>query len=219
MQINKSKKSSPRQSPNSTFDNDFASGFEDSKFEKFKPAIKAMVVVILLVGAVWGAVAYLSGTDEENDTNKTHTPNSSQTTTDNDGTPQDTTAETDSTIIDSSTQGAVYPGNNAQHPGSSNSGSPAPAAKPYNPSKCEPLNSSAISLRQAADQKKITYDNAFAARKNYGYFYSQYGNSADAQQAYDNQEAQLDLLQSDWEDALNKGNTAYSKYQECRASL
>lgn len=218
MQINKSKKSSPRQSPNSTFDNDFASGFEDSKFEKFKPAIKAMVVVILLVGAVWGAVAYLSGTDEENDTNKTHTPNSSQTTTDNDGTPQDNATEIDSTITDGSTQ-VVSPGNNAQHSSSSNSNSPAPVAKPYDPSKCEPLNSNAISLRQAADQKKITYDAAFAARKNYGYFYSQYGNSTDAQQAYDNQEAQLDLLQSDWEDALSKGNAAYSKYQECRASL
>ena len=218
MQINKSKKPNSRQSPNTVFDNDFASGFEDSKFEKFKPVIKALVVVILLIGVVWGAVAYFSGADEESDTNKTYTPNSSQTTTDNDGTSQDTTAEIDSTITDNSTQG-VSPGNNAQHPGSSNSGSPAPVTKPYDPSKCEPLNSNAISLRQTADQKKITYDNAFAARKNYGYFYSQYGNSADAQRAYDNQEAQLNLLQSDWEDALNKGNAAYSKYQECRASL
>lgn len=219
MQVNKPKKSSSRQPPNTMFDNDFVSGFEDGKFDKFKPAIKALVVVILLVGAAWGAVAYFSGTDKEGDTNKTYTPSSSQTTTDNDRTPQNTTAEIDSTIIGNSTQGAVSPGNNPQHPGSSNSGSPASAAKPYSPSKCEPLNSSAISLRQAADQKKITYDNAFAARKNYGYFYSEYGNNADAQRAYDNQEAQLDLLQSNWEDALNKGNTAYSKYQECRASL
>lgn len=78
MQINKSKKSSSRQSPNTMFDNDFASGFEDSKFEKFKPAIKALVVVILLVGAVWGAVAYFNGTDEENDANKNYTSNTSQ---------------------------------------------------------------------------------------------------------------------------------------------
>ncbi len=78
MQINKSKKSSSRQSPNTMFDNDFASGFEDSKFEKFKPAIKALVVAILLVGAVWGAVAYFNGTDEENDANKNYTSNTSQ---------------------------------------------------------------------------------------------------------------------------------------------
>lgn len=218
MQINKSKKPNSRQSSSSLFDSDFASGFEDSKFDKFKPAIKALVVVILLVGAVWGVTAYFSGTDEKGGADKNYSPNSSRMTTDNDETPEDATAEIDSTITDGSTQG-VSPGNNAQHPDSSNSGSSAPAAKPYDPSKCESLNSNATSLRQAADQKKITYDNAFVARKNYGYFYSQYGNSTDAQQAYDNQEAQLDLLQSDWEDALNKGNAAYSKYQECRASL
>ncbi len=218
MQINKSKKPSSRQSSSNLFDSDFASGFEDSKFEKFKPAIKVLVVVILLVGLAWGAVAYFSGTDKKSDADKNYPPNSSRTTTDNDETPEDTATEIDSTITDGSTQG-VSPGNNAQHSGSSNSGSPAPAAKPYDPSKCESLNSNAISLRQTADQKKSTYDNAFAARKNYGYFYSQYGNSTDAQQAYDNQEAQLGLLQSDWEDALNKGNAAYSKYQECRASL
>ena len=218
MQINKSKKPSSRQSSSNLFDNDFASGFEGSRFDKFKPAIKALVVVILLVGLAWGAVAYFSRTDKESGADKSYSPNSSQTTTDNDEAPQDTATEIDSTITDSSTQG-VSPGNNVQHPGSSNSGSPAPAAKPYDPSKCEPLNSNATSLRQTADQKKSAYDNAFAARKNYGYFYSQYGNSTDAQQAYDNQENQLDLLQSDWEDALSKGNAAYSKYQECRASL
>ena len=41
MQINKSKKTSTSQSSGGLFDDDFASGFEDSKFDKFKPALKA----------------------------------------------------------------------------------------------------------------------------------------------------------------------------------
>lgn len=78
MQINKSKKPSSRQSPNNLFDNDFASGFEDSKFDKFKPVIKALIVVFLLVGAVWGALSYYGATDEGNDANKNYTSNTSQ---------------------------------------------------------------------------------------------------------------------------------------------
>lgn len=83
MQINKSKKPSSRQSSSTMFDNDFASGFEDSKFEKFKPAIKALAVVILLVGVIWGAVAYFSGTDEQNDTNKNYVSGATQQDEDN----------------------------------------------------------------------------------------------------------------------------------------
>lgn len=78
MQINKSKKPSSRQSSSTLFNNDFASGFEDSKFEKLKPAIKALVVVILLVGAAWGAVAYFGGTDKQNDTNKNYVSGATQ---------------------------------------------------------------------------------------------------------------------------------------------
>lgn len=107
--------------------------------------------------------------------------------------------------------------NHASSTANTQSGDSSPST--YDPSKCEPLNSEASKLKQVSDQKRVTYDNAFAVRKNYGYFYEQYGNSIDAQRAYDAQQAQLNLLQTDWNEALNKQNAAYSKYQECRASL
>lgn len=40
-------------------DNDFASGFEDSKFEKFKPLFKVFVVLFIIAGVGYGAYAYL----------------------------------------------------------------------------------------------------------------------------------------------------------------
>lgn len=78
MQVNKSKKQAQRQSSSALFDNDFAAGFEDSKFDKFKPVLKALVVVILLVGAVWGMVAYFGGTDTKNSADKDYTANTVQ---------------------------------------------------------------------------------------------------------------------------------------------
>ena len=84
MQINKSKKQAQRQSSSTLFDNDFAAGFEDSKFDKFKPALKALVVVVLLVGVVWGAVAYFGGTDEKSSVDKDYTANTAQQADDSD---------------------------------------------------------------------------------------------------------------------------------------
>lgn len=78
MQINKSKKQARQQSSHNLFDNDFASGFEDSKFDKFKPALKAFVVFLLLVVAAWGAFAYFGATDEKSDTNKNYTSSTTQ---------------------------------------------------------------------------------------------------------------------------------------------
>lgn len=216
MQINKSKRQGRRQSPSTLFDNDFAAGFEDSKFDKFKPALKALVVVIVLVGAVWGAVAYFGETDEKSSVDKDYTPSTVQQVDDETVT-KDVKAN-DIKQDDSPQSSSPNSSSNVNHQQPSSSSS-STVTKPYDPSKCEPLNSEATRLQQSADQKKITYDNAFAARKNYGYFYDKYGNSTDAQQAYNNQEAQLDLLQTDWQTTLNKRNTAYSNYQECRASL
>ena len=203
-------------SSNSLFDDDFAAGFEDSKFDKFKPAFKVLIVTILLMIAVWGVSAYFGSTDTENDTNKNYTPDTVQQAEDTSNEAQDTEAA--KTNPDGDTQRSETPTSSSSNQQSSNNSS-TPTTKSYDPSKCEPLNSEATRLRQAADQKKTTYDNAFAARKNYGYFYDKYGNSTDAQQAYNSQEAQLNLLQTDWENALNKGNAAYGKYQECRANL
>ncbi len=75
MQINKSRKQERRQSSNTLFDNDFASGFEDSKFDKFKPALKVFAVIILLMTAVWGASAYFGSTDTKNSIDKDYAPN------------------------------------------------------------------------------------------------------------------------------------------------
>lgn len=204
-------------SNNSLLNDDFASGFEDSKFDKFKPVIKVLIVAILLVGAVWGVSAYFSSTDTENDTNKNYTPDTVQQVEDTSNEAQDTEA-TQTNLDSDNTQRSETPTSSSSNQQSSNNSSTS-TTKLYDPSKCEPLNSEATRLRQAADQKKTTYDNAFAARKNYGYFYDKYSNSTDAQQAYNNQEAQLNSLQADWEDALSKGNAAYGKYQECRANL
>lgn len=219
MQIKKTKKLAIKPSSNTLFDNDFASGFEDSKFDKFKPALKVLVVAILLVGAAWGVSAYFGSTDTKNDTNKNEASNATQQYEESDSpeAAQDIPAATESTLNDNT--GPVSSGSNTQPQSNSDSTSPTSATKAYDPSKCDSLNNEATRLRQTADQKKTTFDNVFAARKDYGYFYDKYGNSIDAQQAYNNQEAQLDLLQTDWQDALNKGNAAYAKYQECRASL
>lgn len=75
MQINKSKKPTRRQSSNTLFDDDFATGFEDSKLEKFKPAIKVFMAIIVLTTAVWGGSAYFGSTDTKNSADKNYRPN------------------------------------------------------------------------------------------------------------------------------------------------
>ncbi len=227
MQINKPRKQPRRQSSNTLFDDDFTAGFEDSRLDKFKPALKVFAVIIFLMTTVWVVSAYFGETDTKNNANKDYTPNTTvEQAVDNSKT-QDT--EATSTSLDSppSDNGTTSNGTTKQQ---SSSSSPT-TTKSYDPSKCDGLNNEATRLRQVADQKKTTYDNAFAARKNYGDFYSEvrseYGNNAsmyeavkaEADRRYNAQEAQLNTLQTDWQNALSAGNTAYSKYQECRASL
>ena len=227
MQINKSKKSK-RQPSNSLFDDDFSAGFEDSKLDKFKPAIKVLVVLILLVGIAWSVAAYFGRTDTKTGTDKDYTPNTTQQAEDNGTTEEaEDSAIKDSQPTSSSSSSSASTNNTDQHSSNRNSST----TKAYDSSKCEPLNSEATRLRQVANQKKTTYDNAFAARKSYGDFYSEvrneYGSSssmyeavkAEADRRYNAQEAQLDTLQTDWQNALSTGNAAYSNYQECRATL
>lgn len=84
MQINKSKKTSTSQSSGGLFDDDFASGFEDSKFDKFKPTLKVLSVLVLLVGAAWGVAAYFGGTDTKNNADKDYKANTAQQVDDSD---------------------------------------------------------------------------------------------------------------------------------------
>ena len=227
MQINKSRKQAQRQSPNTLFDSDFASGFEESKLDKFKPALKVFAVIVLLMTAVWGASAYFGSTDTKNSANKDYTPTTTKQAEDDSKT-QDIESTSTDPDSSSSSSGTTSTNNTAkQQPSSSN----PTATKSYDSSKCDSLNSEATRLRQVADQKKTTYENAFAARKSYGDFYSEvrseYGSGssmyevvkAEADRRYNAQEAQLNTLQTDWQNVLSAGNTAYSKYQECRANL
>lgn len=79
MQINnKRKKSDTKHPANDLFDNDFSSILYESKFDKFKPALKVLIVIIVLMSAVWGVSAYFVGTDKKNDTNKVYTSNTAQ---------------------------------------------------------------------------------------------------------------------------------------------
>lgn len=219
----------PKQNKKAFVDNDFASGFEDSWFDKLKPVLKVLTVIILLMITAWGVSAYFSPTDTKIDTNKSYTSDTMQQTED----------------IRTEAQGIEGPNadsnNDMQRPDSfvpsdssiqqSSNDSSATATKSYDPSKCEPFDIEATRLRAIADQKKATFDSAFAVRKNYGEIYSEvrneYGSSstmhevvkAEAEKRYNAQEAQLNQLQAEWQDALNKGNVAYSKYQECRTKL
>ena len=83
MQINKSKKSK-RQPSNNLFDDDFSAGFEDSKLDKFKPAIKVFVGIIVLMTAVWGVSAYFGSTDTKNAANNDYPSNTAQQIDDDD---------------------------------------------------------------------------------------------------------------------------------------
>lgn len=75
MQINKSRKQARQQSSNTLFDDDFAAGFDDGRLDKFKPAIKVFVGIIVLMTAVWGASAYFNSTDTKNSIDKDYVPN------------------------------------------------------------------------------------------------------------------------------------------------
>jgi cytoskeletal protein RodZ len=194
-------------------DNDFKDLVHDGSSNKSKPALIALAIVIVIIIAIsWSVFAYLNQSNKSSDTPAVETSEIEGNI--------DTTVSPQ--VDDAVTQEANTPSSNPSNsslPSSSGKSGTSSDTSTSNLSKCEPLNDEATRLRQSADQKKITYDNAFASRKNYGYFYDQYGSSSDAQREYNAQEAQLTLLQTDWKDTLNKGNAAYSKYQECRASL
>ena len=194
-------------------DNDFKDLLQDGNTRKSKPMLIALGIVVTIIIAVsWSVFAYLNQSGNDSDT---YTPATSEIEQNGEtiANPQ-STSDTPQAVDTPSSKSS-----NSSQPSSSTNNTTPSNTSTYDPSKCEPLNSEATRLRKVAAQKKTTYDNAFAARKNYGSFYDQYGNSIDAQREYDAQEAQLKLLQTDWQDALNKGNAAYTKYQECRASL
>ena len=78
MQIKKTKKPS-----NILFDDDFASGFEDSRFEKFKPIVKILVTAIIIVGISCTYFLFSHRSGDTKNLNDTYTSNPSQTSADN----------------------------------------------------------------------------------------------------------------------------------------
>lgn len=198
MQINKPKKQPRRQSSNTLFDNDFAAGFEDSKLDKFKPVIKVLVGIIVLMTAIWGVSAYFGSTDTKNGTNKDYTPNTTVEQTEDDSKTQDTKEAAIESENPASSQNTVSPSTtpprNATNQSSSDS-SPS-STKPYDPSKCEPHNDESKMWRAEADK---TY--------------------AIIQRATDSGGSVPDSVMDTWKDQLDKGNKAYEKFQQCRASL
>lgn len=199
-------------------DSDFRDLLQHRKSSKLKIILSIAGIVLLTAIAGWVALAHSNQTT--NDAATTQEKSSKQTnqnqpsSSDNMSSEKTEEPSQSSTPTSSNSSSSTAP----QSP-SSPAGGTQPEAKPYDPSKCQPLNDTAVASKQTADQKKITYDTAFAARKGYGDYYSQYGNSIDAQREYNAQEALLSVLQKEWSDALTASNNAYAKYQECRATL
>ena len=199
---------------NSVHDN-FSSIMEESWFDKFKPALKVIAMITILVGFSYGAYAWSTQDKGVQSGKDSHTPISTSDNSSGSDKVQEVTPNQNSTptVRESPTTAAQDPsvttGNNSATPSQTSS---------YDPHKCDPLNDEASSLRAIAEQKKATYDSAFAARQDYGYFYDKYGNQPDAYLAYKTQQAQLDKLQTEWSDALAAGNAAYAKYQSCQSA-
>lgn len=201
-------------------DNDFRDLLHQKKTSKLKVVLIVTGIILLVSLIGWGLFAYYNQATSNDSTHQNDTPKSvpqnesSPTMNDSEDAVQEATTPPPNSTSPGATQN-----NSSQHSNNSTSNSPPSSTKPYDPSKCEPLNVAATNSRQAADQKKITYDNAFTARKNYGYYYDKYGNSVDAQREYNAQEALLSVLQKEWSDALTASNSKYTEYQECRATL
>lgn len=209
-------------------DNDFGDILHESKFEKQRPMLIALLIVIAIIVAVsWAVFAYLGQSSHDN------AAISSGTSVFNDDKATDEMSETSTAEETPSATGEIStksPTTSDAQP-TANQSNGSSSSSTYDPSKCDPLKSQADSLKTASDQKKTTYDNAFAARKSYGDIYSEvrseYGDSsamyqavkAEADRRYNTQEAKLNFLQTDWQDVLNKQNAAYGKYQECRSKL
>lgn len=200
-------------------DNDFRDLLHQKKTSKLKifSVVTGIILLASLIG--WGLFASSNETTDEGAIHKSE-PSEQMTqdkvTPDNFGEndTQDTATQSPTSTSSGST---TY--NSTKPSGSPTNNNPSSDTKPYDPSKCEHLNAAAVSSKQVADQKKTTYDQAFAARKNYGYYYDKNGNSVDAQREYNAQEALLSVLQKEWSDALTASNSKYTEYQECRSTL
>ena len=111
------------------FDNDFASGFEDSKFDKFKPVLKVLVVLVLIAGLVVGGVwAYGIGTNKEPEAVDSYNASEAIKEDDNDPTVDEAQEQADQEAPAPKDNSATS-GSAVQKPTSSQSSSTAPSSR------------------------------------------------------------------------------------------
>lgn len=208
----------PKKSSN-LFDNDFASGFEESKFDKFKPVLKVIVILIIIAGLVTGGVwAYSNSTTDE--PSKVDGYSSSKATNEDDDPvvdqAQDESDQETTPVKDSS----VTPGNSSQKPVTSQSGSTTPSGQStYDPNKCNGLESEYKRLKSASEGNYTAFNNAMNSAKIWGDIYEEMGrNKALTDQAYNEQQAHIEALQEKWKDSLTDKNNAYDDFLKCRGS-
>lgn len=207
----------PKKSSN-LFDNDFASGFEESKFDKFKPALKVIVILIIIAGLVAGGVwAYSNGTAD--DLLEAGGYSNSETTKEaNDPVADQAQEESDQEAVPVK-DSPITPDSSSQQPAASQSGNTTPSSQSaYDPSKCKGLESEYKRLEAVSDSNYAAFNNALNSAKIWGDIYEEMGrNKSLTDQAYKKQQTHIEELQETWKNSLNDQNNTYSAFQKCQA--
>ena len=246
MQINKGRKQ-PRSPRQETFiDNDFALGFEDSKFEKFKPLFKIITAVAILAGIGYGAYAYIGNqSDGGMRTSDVQQANSQEVAPldkcidaawDNHKAPEKDDPDFYPKLIAGyDAQLACYDTHSDDERSASNrlsiesarksavdssKESPSAAVSVDNPSSETRSNSSSNNMTQPSSSG--SYDPSKCER--YNDESKMWRTEADKtyaiiQRATDSGSGVSDSVMDAWKDQLDKGNKAYEKFQQCRANL
>ena len=245
MQINKGRKQSQPSRQATFIDNDFASGFEDSKFEKFKPFVKVLVALIVIMGIGYGAYVYLGS--KANDTTRTADTSDVESTkmspleqcVDEAWNDHETPKESDPDFYPKLIAGYdaqlacydAYPDDEKSDTNrlsiesarksaiDSSKESPSAVVPVDNPSKETRSNNSSNSKTQPTSG---SYDPSKC--EPYNDESKMWRIEADKtyaiiQRATDSGSGVSDSVMDAWKDQLDKGNKAYEKFQQCRANL
>lgn len=89
----------------------------------------------------------------------------------------------------------------------------------YNPNRCKGLENEYQKLKTISGNNYTTFNDAMNSAKIWGDIYEEMGrNKAFTDQAYNEQQAYIEVLQEAWKDSLDDQNDAYSAFQKCQAS-